>query len=239
MAAQTTPPSPIDTTSWTLIDQAGRGVPEAISRFLQLYRRAMVGHLVKHFSCQAADADDLVQGFIMDRILDAQLLAAAKREKGRFRSFLLTSLDNFVRQTRRSAAAQKRRPDSAERLDDRYDNADNDTPEHQFAVEWARDLIAHCIQTMHKECMAMGQMRVFHVLQHRLLDPCLTGAKPMSYKTMVKTFEFADPAQAYVALATAKRQFDANLRRAVREYVATDAEVEEEIKELFHALSQP
>jgi len=228
----------IPVTAWTLVDQAGVGQPEAISRFLSLYRRALVTHAVIRFHVQSDDAEDLVQNFILDKIITQNLIAAVNRNLGRFRNFLLTALDNFIRQHRRSMAALKRRPDAAGSLDDRFDAPSDSPPDDSFDIQWARDLLAHAIEQMKAECVASGQDRIFEVFRCRLLAPSVDAMPPMPYEQMVTQFCFQSPIQAANALVTAKRMFDRHLRSAIREYVQADSQIDQEIQELFHVLSQ-
>jgi DNA-directed RNA polymerase specialized sigma24 family protein len=225
-------------TLWTLVGDAGSGLPDALARLLTLYRRAMVTHLVIRQNWQPADAEDIVHNFVMDKILTQNFVAAANRKAGRFRNFLLTSLDNYARERRRAAAAQKRRPDAASRFDEDFDAPVRGAPADPFHIEWARDLVACCVQRMEAECAASNRRRIFEVFRGRLLEPAVRGATPLPYGEMVERFGFGDPMQAANALITAKRMFERHLRAAIREYAATEEEVEQEIKELFDALSQ-
>ena len=57
--------------------------------------------------CLTNDADELLQAFVTDRLLEHQLLQRADQARGRFRSLLLTSLNNFAAGRRRAARVRE------------------------------------------------------------------------------------------------------------------------------------
>jgi DNA-directed RNA polymerase specialized sigma24 family protein len=226
-------------TRWTLVNRAGQGRPEAIGEFLQLYRRAMVTHLVLSQKWGPDDAEDVVQSFVVDKICTRNVIAAADRSRGkRFRNFLLTVLDRYGQERRRAAGRLKRRPDHAAELQESFDGAAEAGSVDGFEIQWARDLLAHCIRQMEEECKASGRGPLFEVFRYRVLEPALHGVEPMPYGDMVARYGLADPIQASNLLITAKRMFERRLREGIREYAQTDSDVDEEIQELFHVLSR-
>ena len=87
------------TTHWTLVVQAGQGEPsearqEALSVFCESYWPPLYAFL-RHRRHASADAQDLVQAFFL-YLFEKNTLERADREKGRLRTFLLTSLQNFL-----------------------------------------------------------------------------------------------------------------------------------------------
>jgi len=225
-------------TAWTLIQQVGVGAPTAMGQFLTLYRRAMVTHLVIRQHWQWQDAEDLVQGFILDKIMARNLVAAAQEQMGRFRDFLLTALDNYARERRRAAATKKRRVDTAEPLEEHLDLPDRHDQRTAVEAAWARDLLTQCLDSMKRECQGTERARIFDIFDCRVLTPALTGIPPLPYGELVKRFGLANPTQAANALVTAKRTFERHLRNAIRQYTGSESEIDTEIQELFHALSQ-
>src|SRR4051794_35571153 len=87
-------------THWTWVERAGSG-EEAVRRpamdaFLRRYLPALRAHVVARARVTAEEADDLLQGFVCSRLLERNLLGRVAREGGRFRTFLLTTLDRYV-----------------------------------------------------------------------------------------------------------------------------------------------
>src|SRR5579884_544814 len=95
-------------THWTLIARAARGPGKAsraaMGELLARYLRPLETYLVRSRGLSRADAEDLVQSFIANRVLEKNLLASADRCRGRFRTFLLAALNRFVADEFRKAA---------------------------------------------------------------------------------------------------------------------------------------
>ena len=106
------------------------------------------------------------------------------------------------------------------------------------SLAWARRVIAESLARMQAECSGSGRADVWGVFECRLLAPMLDGAEPMPYEALVERFALRSPAQASNVLITGKRMFERALRAVVGEYVADEAEVDEEIAELRQILAR-
>src|SRR6059036_2878941 len=114
-SVHTVPPVPegrFPTTHWSQVALAADLDPrvkrEALGCLIREYLPAFEAHL-RHVLRQPADrADDLLQGFVCDQVVAADLLADADRGRGRFRTFLLTALDRYVARVWRTETAGKR-----------------------------------------------------------------------------------------------------------------------------------
>src|SRR5262245_33811677 len=86
------------TTSWTAVAAAGQaGSPEAkeaLAKLCQTYWEPLYAYL-RRAGHSDADAKDLTQEFFF-RLVRKNYLGAANRQKGKFRSFLLTALKHFL-----------------------------------------------------------------------------------------------------------------------------------------------
>ena len=92
-----------------MLDAARRASPEgekALAGLCQVYWYPLYAYIRRQGAPQA-DAQDLTQQFFV-HVLSTDLLAAADRQRGRFRAFLLTALKNFLANEHRRAAAVKR-----------------------------------------------------------------------------------------------------------------------------------
>jgi len=98
------------TTQWSaVLDAAHRTSPEgekALAGLCQVYWYPLYAYIRRQGAPQA-DAQDLTQQFFV-HVLSTDLLAAADRQRGRFRAFLLTALKNFLANEHRLATAGKR-----------------------------------------------------------------------------------------------------------------------------------
>src|SRR6185503_529866 len=85
------------TTHWSVVLAAQRDAPQADKALETLCRTYWypIYAFVRRRGVSAEDARDLTQDFFL-RLLQRDFLRNIAREKGRFRSFLLVSLKNFL-----------------------------------------------------------------------------------------------------------------------------------------------
>src|SRR5687768_2580796 len=87
-------------THWSLVGSAAQinreKRREALGTLLHRYMPALRAHLVLARRLPADYADDLLQGFVADKVIEQNLLGNADRTKGRFRSFLLAAVKHYV-----------------------------------------------------------------------------------------------------------------------------------------------
>src|SRR5262245_8754891 len=87
-------------TSWTNVQAAGAndsaGQRAALDGLLRRYWPVLRVHLIYRKKVPPDRAEDLLQGFVQEKILERNLLAVADPAKGKFRTFLLTALDRFL-----------------------------------------------------------------------------------------------------------------------------------------------
>src|SRR5687767_9577992 len=87
------------TTQWSLVARAGAAGEaarrEALGVLLERYRPALRAHLLSR-RIRPERADDLVQGFITDKLIEKDLLARADKSRGRLRHFLQAALENYA-----------------------------------------------------------------------------------------------------------------------------------------------
>jgi RNA polymerase sigma-70 factor (ECF subfamily) len=247
--SRTTPRRPnhdLPTTHWSLVNcargDAGDGHHHALAELLENYLEPLRGHLMVRWGVSPADADDLVQAFVADRVLADDLIAAADRARGRFRTFLLTALDNFVRNHFRAARARKRTPPGGLVADDALDAAVDPAsvpPDVAFDVAWTRQVIAQAVEEMRAYCEAGNRSAIWGVFEGRVLRPTLDGAaEAVAYDELVARYGFASPAQASNALVTGNRMFLRFLRAVVGRYERDGGTIDEELADLRRILAR-
>jgi DNA-directed RNA polymerase specialized sigma24 family protein len=227
---------PRTTGVWDLVQrvQAGTARRETLDALLTKYRAPLKAHLVVRKKLSSDQADDLLQSFIENKILRLRLLESADRAKGRFRSFLLTSLDRFlIDQFRKRAAPVRYVADLPAELPQEPEESE------PFNVAWARQLINDAAEQMCGECETSKRPEVWGVFVDRVLDPCLHGAPPAPYDQLVTRFGFESPAQASNVLVTAKRMFRRCIEAVVAEYADGNDAVREELDFLQSYLGAP
>jgi RNA polymerase sigma-70 factor (ECF subfamily) len=231
------------TTHWSLVqracqpDEAGRH--DALAALLQKYSPALRSYLItaKHVSPQRAD--DLLQGFIADKIIEQNLLDHAQQGKGKFRSFLMVTLNNYVISLHRGDAAAKRAPaEGFAVLDEHAVQVEGgDDPAEQFNAAWARQLVAEALRRMQAECERSERPDLWTIFQGRVLRPAFENQAATDYAELVQQLGLGAPLEACRLLTTAKRMFSRNLRAAASEYAGAEGDTEAEIHDLRKILA--
>ncbi len=228
-------------TRWTLVDLAAdRSAAEAVKalgELLERYLPALKAHLMYGRRLKPDRADDLIHSFIAEKILEGELLGRADRDRGKFRTFLLTALDRYtISQFRKEQAARRSPGEGAMMaLDEVADWVEDDaaTPRTSaYDLAWIREIIHETLRRVERECTGSGRESYWRIFEARVANPILHGAAPEPYDRIVGRLGFPTPMQASNALITVKRMFERQFRAVIREYVGDEKEVEEEIREL-------
>src|SRR6266581_5304724 len=146
-----TRPEKHDTTHWSVVQAAGRNSSTSSSRALEELCRNYWYPLyayVRRQSNSPEDAQDLTQEFF-SRFLEKGSFKLADRERGRFRTFLLTSLKHFlVNEWVKKRAAKRGGGGQVFSLDEQdaetrytFEPADHLTPEKLYDKHWASALL--------------------------------------------------------------------------------------------------
>lgn len=181
------------------------------------------------------EAQDVTQGFFL-RVIEGDLLERAREEKGRFRSFLLGALQNFLANHRRHEQTQKRGGGVTTlsidemQAEQRFalEPADPLTPEAQFERSWAFSLLERVCVRLGDDYLAAGRADLFSKLQ-----PYLAGkAQLAGYAELGRELAMSESAVA-VAIHRMRRRYGELLREEIAHTVADPAEVEDEIVHLM------
>jgi len=223
-------------TQWSRILRAGAVASAPDSPELEALCRAYWPPLYSFLRRQGhspPDAEDLVQGFLA-RLLAREDLAAAGPEKGRFRTFLLTSLRNFVIKQALHDKALKRgggqaaisiNADEAERLCGADLSASS--PEAAFDRRFAQAVVTRAFAALREEHRARGKADFFAAVA-----PFLDGAEPEGYEAAAARLGIA-PGTLAVAVHRMRRRLRELLRAEVRQLCTSAAEEAEELKHLM------
>jgi RNA polymerase sigma-70 factor (ECF subfamily) len=229
-------PGAFRSTNWPLIARAANRdeaeAQAALGELVQRYRAPLLGYLRRQFQASPEQAEDWLQGFVLEKLVIGNLLAGAQRERGRFRTLLLSALGRYVVSQLRALNARKRRPAhlcSLEDLDLETLRPDAAEPDAVLGFEWLRTTLAEALRRMEIELRAKGQTRHWEVFQARVVAPALEGVAEPPYPVLVERWGFRSPTEAYNALITAKRTFARVLRDLVAEYERDAAAVEAEL----------
>lgn len=234
------PPGAFTTTQWSLViaagDQDRPDAREALSALCGAYWQPIYAYLRRH----GADADrahDLTQGFFTT-LLEKNYIGDARRDRGRFRTFLLTSLKHYVsNEADRDRAAKRGGRQPPISLDQpaaeesyRIEPSHDDTPERLFDRRWARTLLDAGLGRLREEMEASAGLRRFE----RLL-PFLVGESDTGYREAAAEMGIGESA-VKVAVHRLRRRLRTILREEVARTVGDPDHVDDELKHLFSAL---
>lgn len=229
------------TTHWTVVLEAARpDAPGTLDAFARLYRDYWypLYAYVRRRGRSPQEAEDLTQDFFVE-LLERHRLHGLERGGGRFRSFLLKSLQNFLANEWDRATAQKRGGgQTLVPLDDvdaesRF-LADPGTkaPELAFDRHWAFAVIEQAMRQLEAELRDAGKP---HVLEQ--LRPHLQGDRNgRPYAEIAADWGLSGSAVKMTVLRLRQRYAEL-LRAEVARTVSNDAEVESEWRHLLEVVS--
>ena len=232
-------PKKLPITSWTLITRASGQDQEALAELLKLYFPALKTHLITRKGIEFHEAEDIVQSFVMRKVLGRSLLATARKERGRFRTYVLHALENYCIDWWRGS--KKRLENEAVGLDGDLAltaaaGATNDGAETEFAAE----VVHEAIRQTRDHCEHEGLEASWEIFDVRVLAPILRDEPAAEYSVLLKKFGLKSPRDAANRLTTAKRIFARTLRNLVDGYVCGGPEdIDTEIQDLKKLLDQP
>jgi RNA polymerase sigma-70 factor (ECF subfamily) len=235
--------APFSATHWSVVLAArDAGLVEgadALETLCRAYWPPLYGY-VRRQGHAPHDAQDLTQAFFA-RLLEKDYLGAVDRSKGRFRSFLLASLNHFLANEWRNARSQKRGGNcSFVSFDDpaaedlhAQTAAPDLTPEKLFERQWATTLLDQVLGRLRQEFLQTGKTELFESLK-----VFLTGEKRAGAYAILAAELGTTEAALKMAVSRLRRRYGQLLREEIGRTVSSPDEVEGELRALFAALSQ-
>ena len=235
--------SGFQTTHWSLVLRAGhredRNADVALAALCQRYWFPLYAY-VRRRVADAHDAQDLTQEFFA-RLLEKRYLAVADPRRGKFRCFLLASLEHFLTNEWKRGHAQKRgggvRPlrldlEAGEsRLS--LEPVDDVTPERLFERQWVLTLLDLVMQRLEREYRLSGRSEQFERLKG-----ALTGQRDgLPYAALGAELKISEEA-ARQAASRLRKRYRELLREEVSQTLAEPGEVDDEIRSLFEVLGR-
>jgi RNA polymerase sigma-70 factor (ECF subfamily) len=227
-------------TRWSVVVAAGgddsKVARQALEHLCHTYWYPLYA-FVRREGHSAHDARDLTQEFFA-RLLQKGWLQDVRREKGRFRAFLLASMRHFLANEWDRAHALKRggghSPISldAHSAEERYalEPADPMTADRLYERRWALTLLEQVLARLKREFGAAGKETLFEELK-----PTLTGGR-VAYAEIAARLRAQETAVRVAAHRFRLRYRDL-IRAEIAETVAGPGEVDAELARLFAALA--
>jgi RNA polymerase sigma factor (sigma-70 family) len=231
-------------TNWALILDAARGGDQPASTALeQLVRRywPAVYAFIRRTGRDVHESADLTQGFICDVILSRDLFQHADPKRGRFRSLLLSALQNYLRERHRHDHRAKRSSGARLLQLEQSDMAAAETaasisPEQAFSIQWNATLIRQVLERVRNDCEMAGLEPHWQIFEARVVRPMLFGESRTPYPKLLERLDLQDAGQAANMMVTVKRRFVQALIQEVSFTVSDSIQVEEEIRALLREM---
>ena len=224
------------TTHWSVVLTAQ--TPEApdahtaLARLCQAYWYPLYCCVRRH-GHSPQDAEDLTQSFFA-KLLEKGQISFADPERGRFRTFLLRSLENFLRNEHARATTQKRGGNQeivsldSETAEASYaaEPDPQSSPEQVFEKRWASTTLAGALARLRREFSSSGRVDLFD-----RLEPHLWGDDTRTPYDQVAT----ELGMTVVAIKVTMHRLRHRYREVLREEIAQTLEKAEDVEgELQH-----
>ena len=229
-----------ETTQWSLVLNAGVENAKSRAAFEELTRIYWPPLFVylRGKGMNTEDARDAVQSFFL-YLFEKDVPKKADPSRGRFRTFLLTALNNFLSHEYAKANAMKRGggavhvsldTESLDVLESKI-ATQKYPPEHMFDQQWAIECVREALHVVESEYRDRGKGAVFVVLK----DTLVSSDGKSDYAAKAAALSMSDGA-VRVAIHRLRKRYGAALKAEVVRTVEDPALVEEELAYLIQVL---
>ena len=237
-----TDPALFATTHWSVVLSAGQvslpGAPEALEKLCRAYWYPLYV-FARRLGNSPEDAQDLTQDFFA-RLLEKNYLANADRERGKFRTFLLGSLKNFLVNEWKRAGRLKRGGActflsfDVETAEERYavEAPDESNADAEYERRWAVTLIERVLAALREESKLADKAPLFEELKGFIWGEKST----LSYAEIAVQSKLSEGA-VKVAVHRLRKRFGVLLRAEVAHTVAGPEDIDIELRHLISVLS--
>lgn len=234
-------PRTFATTQWSVVVAAGHGSSptcrQALATLCASYWYPLYAY-VRRKGHHPAEAQDLTQAFFTD-LLERDTLRVADQERGKFRAFLLGSLNHFLAKQWRAANARKRGggvpPISLDFAsgETRYchEPAHELTPESIFERRWAMTLLENSLNRLRDEYARAGKLKLVETL-----SAYLGGGDRVPYQDIAAQLEMTEGA-VKVATHRMRKRCRELLRDEIGQTVDGPEEIDDELRHLFNVVA--
>ena len=230
-------PAVFATTHWSVVLEAQGESPaahNALEKLCRTYWRPIYGYVRRH-NAGTQDAEDLTQGFFA-LLLERGDLNSVRKEKGRLRSYLLTSVKHFLAdESRRAMAVKRGKGQSLIPFDDVHEEehmeaerCDRLTADQIYERRWAFTLLEQVMARLREEYRSAGNASFFEQMKEMLMDEPARS----SQAKVAEEFGMTENAvkQAFYRF---RQRYQTLLREEIAHTVAMPGDVEEELRHLI------
>jgi len=229
------------TTQWSLIGniKAGKDQDQTLIGILLEQYWKPVYCFLRRKGYENESAKDLTQAFFHEVVLNRSLVAQADRAKGRFRSFLLHALKQFVTKQGLKERAQKHIPPEKLIPLDLADasilpgSPSEAAPEASFHYAWLSAILERVIEDVRTSCENAGMERHWALFQERFIDPILRDQPARPLSELCDSLQIENTRTASNMITTVKRRYKAALVNQVNKTVMSHDQASEELADLM------
>jgi len=229
------------TTHWSVVLNAGSddsSAGKALDELCRTYWYPLYA-FARRKGFSSTDAQDLTQGFFA-RFIEKKYLDDVDQSKGKFRSFLLTSMTHFLLNEIDKNKAQKRGGGhklisiDAELAEKRYslEPSHDLSADKLFERNWALTLLDNVLNNLRGEYVEGGKELLFEQLKEVLTS----GKTSRTYAEIATQLEMTEPA-IKVAVHRLRTRYRKLIRAEIANTVSSPDDVDDELKHLFAVLS--
>jgi RNA polymerase sigma-70 factor (ECF subfamily) len=236
------------TTRWSLILSAAhfgneeQRARDALAELCRTYWRPIFS-FIRRRGYSVEDSQDLTQDFFV-AIFKNDWLQHADRNRGRFRSLLLKSLQNFIINAAEKSQTHKRggkvefvswhdwMSEASPELSIPSATLDSLPPERLFDLTWAATVVERALQRLREECESKGKLWLFQTLSQHLTDE----RDEASYAKLSDELGIAETA-VKKQLHNMRQRYRTLLRAEVSQTVENPADIDDEVRYLCAALA--
>src|SRR5215813_3927639 len=230
-------PAVFATTHWSVVLEAQGESPaaeKALEKLCCTYWRPIYGY-VRRQGARPEDAEDLTQGFFA-LILERKDLNSVRQEKGRLRSYLLSSLKNFlVDEARHAMAAKRGKGQRLIQLDEIYerersgiDRSESLTADQIYERRWAFTVLEQVMKRLRDEYRSAGNLRFFDQMKKMLTEE---SGRP-SRAEVASEFDMTENAVKQ-AFRQFRQRYQSLLREEILHTVNIPSDIEDELRHLI------
>ena len=241
-------PRVFTTTRWSLVlarantDEDTQKAAEALAELCRTYWRPIFSYVCRR-GYSAEDAQDITQDFFL-MILKTNWLRQADQSRGRFRSLLLKSVQNFLHNVTDTKQTLKRgggvdfvswdawMVEAPSQISISPRALTSLAPERLFDLRWAATVVDHALRRLREECEGKGRLRLFETLR----DYLTAEHADISYANLAASLGVAETV-IKKQLHNLRQRYRWLLRDEVAHTVESPADVDDEIRHLCAALA--
>jgi RNA polymerase sigma-70 factor (ECF subfamily) len=232
------------TTRWTIVqrarDPSDPEATEALEHLCRVYWPAVYVY-VRCRGFNPSDASDLTQEFFL-RVLEKGYFEQARRERGAFRTFLLTCVKHFLANEWDRTNAQKRGGGQRQlSLDEtslegryRFEPRDDLTPERIFEHQWAWSVVHQALERLDRDVRRAGRDQMYGACRELLLG----GSKDDTYAQIAARLDVTEGALK-VHIHRLRRRLRELVLEEIEQTSAAGDDAEAELRRLLDVLAMP